>query len=109
MKGRIAEGDWIGRLERFADYWLGDGAWSAMPERRRAAFVESLPPNVYEWQAVMDEQTPIEGYAAVTAPHARRERPRDAPPHPRDRRDPRAGCPQLVVPLTCPRAATWRR
>lgn len=67
MQGRIAEGDWIGAAEPFADYWLGDGAWSAMPERRRAAFVESLPPNVYEWQAVMNEQTLIEGYAAVTA------------------------------------------
>ncbi|MDB5803602.1 MAG: 2-hydroxy-6-oxo-6-(2-aminophenyl)hexa-2, 4-dienoic acid hydrolase [Betaproteobacteria bacterium] len=52
-------GDWPAVAERFADYWLGDGAWSAMPEKRRAAFVEALPPNIHEWDAVMDEQTPI--------------------------------------------------
>ena len=63
----IAAGDWGARRRRFADYWLGDGAWSAMPERRRAAFVATLPPNFYEWQAVMDERTQIEDYAAVTA------------------------------------------
>jgi pimeloyl-ACP methyl ester carboxylesterase len=67
VESRIAANDWTGASQRFADYWLGDGAWSAMPERRRAAFAESLPPNVYEWQAVMDEGTRIEGYAAVAA------------------------------------------
>ena len=38
-----------------------------MPERRRAAFAEALAPNPYEWQAVMNEQTAVEGYAAVAA------------------------------------------
>jgi pimeloyl-ACP methyl ester carboxylesterase len=63
----FASGDWAAAAERFADYWLGDGAWRAMPERRRAAFAAGLAPNVYEWQAVMDDRTPIEGYAAVPA------------------------------------------
>jgi len=54
-----ALGDWPAVAERFADYWLGDGAWGAMPEKRRAAFVESLPPNLHEWDAVMEERTPI--------------------------------------------------
>lgn len=63
----IAADDWLGASARFADYWLGDGAWSAMPERRREAFAAALPPNVYEWQAVMDDRTQIEGYAAVPA------------------------------------------
>jgi pimeloyl-ACP methyl ester carboxylesterase len=67
MQSSLASDDWPGASERFADYWLGDGAWSAMPERRRAAFAEALPPNVYEWQAVMDEPMTIEDYAAVPA------------------------------------------
>lgn len=68
VESRMAVGDWTGASQLFADYWLGDGAWSAMPERRQAAFAEALAPNVYEWQAVMNEQAGIEHYAAVAAP-----------------------------------------
>src|SRR5262245_53923689 len=60
-------GDWSTVAERFADYWLGDGSWSAMPEKRRAAFVDSLPPNFYEWDAVIDEETTVEQWKALTA------------------------------------------
>jgi pimeloyl-ACP methyl ester carboxylesterase len=59
-------GDWPTVAERFADYWLGDGSWASMPEKRRAAFIESLPPNLYEWDAVMDEQTTITEWKALT-------------------------------------------
>ena len=37
-----------------------------MPEKRRAAFTESLPPNFHEWDAVMDEQTTLEEWGAMT-------------------------------------------
>jgi len=60
-------GDWPKVAERFADYWLGEGSWSAMPEKRRAAFAESLPPNFYEWDAVMDEETTVEEWKALGA------------------------------------------
>lgn len=60
-------GDWPKVAERFADYWLGDGAWSAMPEKRRAAFAESLPPNFHEWDAAMGEETTLEECKALTA------------------------------------------
>ncbi|MEO8629951.1 MAG: alpha/beta hydrolase [Betaproteobacteria bacterium] len=53
-------GNWPKVAERFADYWLGDGAWRAMPEKRQVAFLEALPPNFYEWDAVMDEKTTVE-------------------------------------------------
>ena len=53
-------GDWARAAERFADYWLGDGAWAAMPEKRRAAFAASLPPNLHEWDALLGEVTPVE-------------------------------------------------
>jgi len=60
-------GDWPKVAERFAEYWLGDGSWSAMPEKRRSAFADSLPPNFYEWDAVMDEETTVEEWKALTA------------------------------------------
>jgi pimeloyl-ACP methyl ester carboxylesterase len=63
-----ALGDWPRVAERFADYWLGDGAWDAMPEKRRAAFAESLPPNFHEWDAVMDEETSVGHLAALACP-----------------------------------------
>lgn len=52
-------GDWVRVAERFADYWLGDGSWAAMPDKRRAAFADALAPNFHEWDAVMDEQTTV--------------------------------------------------
>lgn len=62
-----ALGDWERVARRFADYWLGDGAWEAMPEKRRHAFAQSLPPNFHEWDAVMNERTPIQTWAQVPA------------------------------------------
>jgi pimeloyl-ACP methyl ester carboxylesterase len=55
-----ALGDWARVAERFADYWLGDGTWAAMPDKRRTAFAESLPPNFHEWDAVMGEHATID-------------------------------------------------
>jgi pimeloyl-ACP methyl ester carboxylesterase len=59
-------GDWDTVAERFADYWLGDGSWSTMPEKRRAAFADSLPPNFHEWDAVMDEETTVAEWKTLT-------------------------------------------
>jgi pimeloyl-ACP methyl ester carboxylesterase len=60
-------GEWPKVGERFADYWLGEGSWSTMPEKRRAAFEVSMPPNFHEWDAVMDEETTVEQWRALTA------------------------------------------
>lgn len=62
-----ALGDWPKVAARFADYWLGDGSWAAMPDKRRAAFAESLPPNFHEWDAVMDEETTLAQWQAIAA------------------------------------------
>jgi pimeloyl-ACP methyl ester carboxylesterase len=67
VTGLMAAGDWKGAARPFADYWLGEGAWDAMPERRRAAFIESLPPNFHEWDAAMNEETQSTGYADIRA------------------------------------------
>ncbi|MGE5236573.1 MAG: alpha/beta fold hydrolase [Acidobacteriota bacterium] len=60
-------GDWPKVAERFADYWSGDGAWAAMPEKRRQAFAAALPPNFHEWDAVMNEKTTVAEWNRVTA------------------------------------------
>ena len=54
-----AANDWSKAAEGFADYWNGPGSWMAMSVERRAAFAESIKPNFFEWDAVMD-QTRIE-------------------------------------------------
>src|SRR6266542_1591940 len=53
--------------ERFADYWNGAGTWAAMPESRRAAFLAALPPNVHEWDGVMNDTTPLEVWREICA------------------------------------------
>jgi pimeloyl-ACP methyl ester carboxylesterase len=60
-------GDWEPVGERFAEYWLGDGAWAAMPEKRRAAFTAALRPNYYEWDAVMSEEATLGDWRSIAA------------------------------------------
>lgn len=63
-----AIGDWRQVAELFAAYWVGEGAWEAMPPKRQEAFIESLPPNYHEWDAVMNETTPIDEWKKIFAP-----------------------------------------
>lgn len=58
-------GDWARAGERFADYWLGDGSWASMPEKRRQAFAAFVPPVFHEWDAVMNEETTIDAWKAL--------------------------------------------
>ena len=58
-----ASGDWVPAAERFADYWGGPGSWAVLSEERRATFVEFLKPNVFEWDAVMNETTALNAWA----------------------------------------------
>jgi pimeloyl-ACP methyl ester carboxylesterase len=60
-----ALGQWSVAAERFADYWGGAGSWGDMSPERRAAFVEALRPNYFEWDAVMDESTPVAQWARL--------------------------------------------
>ena len=60
-----ALGEWAIAAERFADYWGGPGSWRDMPAERRAAFTEALKPNFFEWDAVLNETTSAEEWAAV--------------------------------------------
>jgi pimeloyl-ACP methyl ester carboxylesterase len=60
-----AVGEWAMAAEKFADYWTGAGTWREMSPDRRLAFSEALKPNLFEWDAVMDDTTPVEEWAAV--------------------------------------------
>lgn len=60
-----ALGKWATAAEQFADYWGGAGSWQNMPSERRNAFAEALKPNYFEWDAVMDETTPMERWARL--------------------------------------------
>jgi pimeloyl-ACP methyl ester carboxylesterase len=59
IKENGGKGDWEAAAAVFADYWNGAGSWEAMPEDRRAKFGLALRPNLHEWDAVMDDTTPI--------------------------------------------------
>ena len=60
-----ADGDWATAGEKFADYWSGTGTWREMAPDRRFSFSDSLKPNFFEWDAVMDDTTPVEEWAAM--------------------------------------------
>jgi pimeloyl-ACP methyl ester carboxylesterase len=57
--------EWAVGAEKFADYWTGAGTWREMSPDRRLAFSEALKPTLFEWDAVMDDMTPVEDWAAV--------------------------------------------
>lgn len=48
-------GDWEWGAACFADYWNGEGTWSAMSPERRRSFISSMQPNYHEWDAVLGE------------------------------------------------------
>lgn len=58
IKTCAAAGEWETAAEQFANYW-GGGDWATMSPERRAAFTQALRPNVFEWDAVMDEAVPL--------------------------------------------------
>ena len=60
-----ARNEWPTAAERFADYWGGVGSWHNMSSERREAFAQALKPNFFEWDAVMNEATPVERWAAL--------------------------------------------
>jgi len=58
-------GDWETAAATFADYWGGAGAWEATPPERRETFIAALRPNYHEWDAILNEQTPMEDWGAL--------------------------------------------
>ena len=80
-----ALGDWAKVAERFADYWLGDGSWSIMSEKRRTALLPShsrqtSTSGMQSWR----RKAPSRSGRPQTA-HAGGERRRHPPSHSGDR------------------------
>lgn len=67
IKAHGKKDDWAAVAERFVDYWIGDGAWAAMPHERRLAYMQLLRPNYYEWDCLETERTTIEELARIPA------------------------------------------
>ncbi len=57
--------EWPIAAERFADYWGGAGSWQNMIAERRNAFAEALKATYFEWDAVMNERTPVEPWVRL--------------------------------------------
>lgn len=64
----VARGDLQAAGERFIDYWMGAGAWAAMPEARRAAIAPSMRGIAYWAHALMNEPTPLSDFARLEVP-----------------------------------------
>ncbi len=60
-------GDWETVAETFASYWGGEGAWAMMSLDQRNAFTQAVPNNFHEWDAVIDEETPLSEWGRLTA------------------------------------------
>jgi pimeloyl-ACP methyl ester carboxylesterase len=57
-----------GAAERFIDYWMGDGSWRQIPERRKPPIAESVR-NVRRWaHALFTETTPLEAFRSLNIP-----------------------------------------
>lgn len=63
----VASGDPSTAAGKFADYWMGDGSWAEMPEKRRSAFATALQPSVYEFDAMLGESSEIDPLTSLPA------------------------------------------
>jgi pimeloyl-ACP methyl ester carboxylesterase len=66
-KARGGAGGWAAAGAAFADYWGGAGAWHAMPEDRRQAFLASFRNTFYEWDGVIGGAEPAEALAPLAS------------------------------------------
>jgi pimeloyl-ACP methyl ester carboxylesterase len=64
----LAAGDAAAAARCFIDFWMGAGSFDRMPERVQAATAESVR-NIQGWKdALFDEPTPLQAFAALDAP-----------------------------------------
>jgi pimeloyl-ACP methyl ester carboxylesterase len=64
----LDEGDPDRAAQHFIDYWMGEGAWAATPERRRPAISEAIG-NIRRWDhALTLERTSLADFATLDIP-----------------------------------------
>lgn len=54
--------------QRFIDYWMGQGAWAATTESRRASLALAVRTMKPEWHSAFNEPTPLEAFRAIDVP-----------------------------------------
>ena len=52
----------------FIDFWMGEGAWAAMPEARKPAVAQSVLDVRAWWEALAGESTPLSAFSAIDVP-----------------------------------------
>jgi pimeloyl-ACP methyl ester carboxylesterase len=62
----VDRGDPEKAAERFVDYWMGAGAWAAMPDKRRLGIAPTMRKVKAEWHALFTEETPLEAFSRLT-------------------------------------------
>jgi pimeloyl-ACP methyl ester carboxylesterase len=64
----LEAGDAMGAARAFIDFWMGAGAFDAMPERNRSAIADSVK-NIQDWKdALFDEPTPASAFRELKIP-----------------------------------------
>ena len=58
-------GEWEAVAKYFTAYWIGEGTWEAMDAPRRATFLKTLSSNVAEWDAVIEDTTPLDAWRGL--------------------------------------------
>jgi pimeloyl-ACP methyl ester carboxylesterase len=54
--------------QRFVDYWMGEGSWTATPETRQSVLAEAMRAVTSQWHALFSEPTPLSKFATVNVP-----------------------------------------
>lgn len=61
-EARGARGDWLAVAERFFRAFLGDAAWEAMPQDRRARSAGSMRQTLHDWNALLGADRALEDW-----------------------------------------------
>jgi pimeloyl-ACP methyl ester carboxylesterase len=64
----VDHGDLATAGTRFVDYWMGGGAWAAMPEARRLTVATAMERIKGQWHALFEEPAPLPAFAALGVP-----------------------------------------
>jgi pimeloyl-ACP methyl ester carboxylesterase len=54
--------------EHFYDFWMGKGAWNALPGEKRHSLAAAIQAVMPEWNAVFHEPAPLSAFGAVDIP-----------------------------------------
>lgn len=68
VKRAVVRGDYWDGMERFMDYWNGNGSWAAMPLAARHKLSRRLAKVALDFRALLEEPATLADYAALAMP-----------------------------------------